>query len=136
YGRLLKELDQQIAAFRAAVERDPGLTRAQIALGTALLGKESYAEAFEALGHALELPDRPDHHPDDLYLTYAQAAVGAGTLGPADQELKKRSGGKTEGVEAIAEARWLLALAGGRFDDALSLLNAHEDAAPHDSTVW
>jgi tetratricopeptide (TPR) repeat protein len=132
YGRLLKDLDQQIAAFRAAVQRDPGLTRAQIALGTALLGKESYAEAFEELGHALDLPDRPD----DLYLTYAQAAVGAGTPGPADQELKKRSGGKPEGIETVAEARWLLALAGGRYDDALSLLNAHEDAAPHDSTVW
>ncbi len=129
YGRLLTDLDQQIAAFRAAVQRDPSLARAQGALGAALLAAEKPAEAFEALGHALEIPG----HPVELNLTYAEAAVGAGALAPADQELKKRAGNNPEDV---AEARWLLALASGRFDDAQTLLNAHEEAAPDDTTLW
>jgi len=129
YGRLLPDLDPKIAAFRSAVQLDPGLVLAQKALGTALLAEEKYAEAFEVLGHALEIPA----HPDDLNLTYAEAAVGAGTLGPADQELKKRAGTKPDDVW---QARWLLALAAGRFDDAQNLLNAHEAVDPDDSALW
>jgi tetratricopeptide (TPR) repeat protein len=125
----LPDLDPKIAAFRSAVQLDPGLVLAQKALGTALLAEEKYAEAFEVLGHALEIPA----HPDDLYLTYAEAAVGAGTLGPADQELKKRGGTKPDDVW---QARWLLALAAGRFDDAQNLLNAHEAVDPDDSALW
>ena len=129
YGRLLVDLDQQIAAYRAAVERDPSLARAQAALGTALLAEEKYAEALVVLGRALEIPS----HPGDLSLTYAEAAVGAGDLGPADQKLKQRAGGKPGDVWL---ERWLLALAGGRFDDAQSLLNAHENEAPYDRETW
>jgi tetratricopeptide (TPR) repeat protein len=128
YARLLTDPEQQLAEYREAVRLEPGLARAHAGIGYVLLEREQHAEALEAFGRALAVPA----HPADLHLAYAMAAVGAGSPGPADQVLQRTGAGP----EDVWEARWLLALADGRFDDAQDLLNAHEDRDPDDTDVW
>ena len=128
YGRTLEDHDRQLAEFRAALRLDPGLARAHAAIGYVFLELERPAEALEALGRAVAIPG----HPTDFYRTYAMAAVGAGALEPADRALQGAGGLAVD----LWQARWLLALAGGRFDDAQDLLNAHEDDDPGDPDLW
>jgi len=130
YGRLLKDKDQAYAEYDEAVRRDPKLAPAFAAKGYSLLGRERYAEALEALQSAIDLPG----HDDQVDLLYARAAVGAGAVERAEVRLRREQ--DPENSLAFWQARWALALAAGRFDDAERLFDNRYPTQPLSPDAW
>jgi len=130
YGRLLKDKDQAFAEYDEAVRRDPKLAPAFAAKGYWLLGRERYAEALEALQRAIDLPG----HEGQVDVLYARAAVGAGAVERAEVRLRRETG--PENAQELWRARWILALASGRFDDAQRLLDDRFPAETLSPDAW
>ena len=130
YGRLLKDKAQALAEYDEAVRRDPKLAPAYAAKGFSLLGRERYAEALEALQSAIDLPE----HDSQVSLLYARAAVGAGAVERAEVRLRREK--DPEDPQALWRARWILALAAGRFDDAERLFDDRQPAETLSPEDW
>jgi Tfp pilus assembly protein PilF len=130
YGRLLKDKDQALAEYDEAVRRDPKLGVAFAAKGYSLLGKERYAEALAALQSAIDLPG----HESQTDVLYAKAAVGAGAVERAEVMLRREK--DPEDPQELWQARWILALAAGRFDDAERLFDERHPAETLSPDDW
>jgi len=130
YGRLLKDKDQALAEYDEALRRDPKLSVAFAAKGFSLLGQERYADALAALQSAVDLPG----HETQVDVLYARAAVGAGAVERAEEMLRREK--DPEEPQQLWRARWILALAAGRFDDAERLFDERQPAETLSPDDW
>ncbi|HEY2292489.1 MAG TPA: tetratricopeptide repeat protein [Thermoanaerobaculia bacterium] len=135
YGRLLEDPARTLPLYREAVRRDPQLPWAHGAIAYDLMKLEQDAEAMDHLEASLRLPG----HDQSYVVDYAMAAVGAGATARAEEVLKTTTKATGEDGDQLWRARWLLALAGGRYDDAEKRLRqrtAAGAAGEEDAKTW
>ncbi|HYG05018.1 MAG TPA: tetratricopeptide repeat protein [Stenotrophomonas sp.] len=75
-----RDIDEAVAALRAALKNDPSQVEGWMLLGRALLGQEKYTEAADAFAQAVRL--QPDHA--EVLVSAAQARMLAAGSGKPD----------------------------------------------------
>ena len=131
YGRLLNDPDLAVPEYARALGLDPHLTRARVALGSALLALERYSEAFDELTKALGAPDWDSFDAP----TYADAAIGAKAAGAATAALEplRKS---NPGDRNLESARWALLAASGDWPEAERLVDSILKKDPTSELGW
>jgi Flp pilus assembly protein TadD len=130
YGRLLDDPAAALPYFETAVRLAPKLFRAHTAQGQALLALERDAEAYAALGRALDLPGPTS----EIAPMFAMAAAASGAAEDAWKRLTPQ--GTEPPDQGFQIARWLAATAAGRRAEADTVLAEWSAAAPESAQVW
>ena len=112
YGRLLSGAEA-VALHRAALAKDPNLSRARLALGYELLGLEKYAAAFTELAPVIDSPA----YALEAVPMYALAGIATGKVEETGATLTSL-GPRFPDDGSVWEARWILALAESDWDSA------------------
>jgi len=131
YARLLDDPEQAMPLYREAIRRDSALWWAKGALAVDLMALERDAESRELLEQVLQAPDH-----DPAYVkVYAMAAIAAGATEPAGATLETLEKQQKEEDDDLWQARWLLTLAGGQYDNATILLQDRTQKAGEESAI-
>jgi predicted Zn-dependent protease len=132
YARLFSDPARTLPLYREAVRLDPQLAWARGALAHDLMKLEKDAEAMEHLEAGLRIPG----HDRSYVVDYAMAAIGAGATARAEEVMRGVTKATGEGEDELWRARWLLMLAGGRFDEAEQRLRQRTVREEEDAETW
>jgi tetratricopeptide (TPR) repeat protein len=100
YG-CLKDGDQEVKAYRKALELDPGMQQAHYLLGEHYFAKKKYWDAAMEFGHYVL--GEPEDSDGTLYLKFAIACLRLGWVDDAKRHLDKSRLDKGSGRAGVAE---------------------------------